>query len=390
MVDKEQDWEYGLRTEGHGTEGENVGPVVIGENGFHYRVSGENWGQLPEGCVYREGTAVAIDSQDQVYVFNRGTKPMIVFDTHGNPLRSWGDGVFANPHGVTIAPDDTVFCVDNGDSTVRQFTPDGELLMTLGTPHQPSPRMSGEPFSVPAHVAFDKRTGEFYVADGYSNARVHKYSPDGRLLFSWGESGTGDGQFNIVHNVVVDNDGWVYVADRENHRIQVFSPEGKYETQWGNLSRAAAICIDDRSGEELIYIGEYFCGIATNDIGTDLGPRVTVMNTRGKVLARVGRESYGDQSGRFLFPPRDSRGLPGRPVRGGGVLDRLWAAHGSAPRASLDAEAGQGSGLAVGSRPTKLEQIKSSRVGIYTGPVITHSARVGGVREHVAKGLGQA
>ena len=154
-----------------------------------------------------------------------------------------------------------------------------------------------------ADVAFDKRTGEFYVADGYSNARVHKYTPDGRLLFSWRESGTGDGQFNIVHNVIVDNDGWVYVADRENQRIQVFSSYGKYETQWGNLSRADAICIDDRSGEELIYIGEYFCGIATNDIGTDLGPRVTVINTRGKVLARVGRESYGDQSGRFYSPP---------------------------------------------------------------------------------------
>ena len=67
--------------------------------------------------------------------------------------------------------------MDNGDSTVRQFTLDGKLLMTLGTPHQPSPRMSGEPFCVPAHVAFDKRTGEFYVADGYSNARVHKYTP---------------------------------------------------------------------------------------------------------------------------------------------------------------------------------------------------------------------
>ena len=91
----------------------------------------------------------------------------------------------------------------------------------------------------------------------------------------------------------MDNDGWVYVADRENQRIQVFSSDGKYETQWGNLSRAAAICIDDRSGEELIYIGEYFCGIATNDIGTDLGPRVTVINTKGKVLARVGRERYG-------------------------------------------------------------------------------------------------
>ena len=193
MVNKEQDWEYGLRTEGHGTGSDSAGPVVIGENGFHYRVSGENWGNLPDGVVYQEGTAVAVDSRDQVYVFNRGTIPMLVFDRDGNLLRTWGGGVFANPHGVTVAPDGTLFCVDNGDSTVRQFTPDGELLMTLGTPHKPSPKMSGDPFCVPSHVAFDRRTGEFYVGDGYSNARVHKYSPDGKLLFSWGESGTGDG-----------------------------------------------------------------------------------------------------------------------------------------------------------------------------------------------------
>ena len=302
MVEQQQDWEYGLRTEGHGAGSQGAGPVVLGENGFNYRVSGENFGQLPEGCVYKEGTSVDVDSENQVYVFNRGTVPMIVFDSSGNVVRTWGEGVFTNPHGVTIAPDGTVFCVDNGDSTVRQFTAEGELLMMLGTPHQPSPKMSGDPFCVPAHVAFDKRTGEFYVADGYSNARVHKYSPDGELLFSWGESGTGDGQFNIVHNVVVDKDGWVYIADRENHRVQVFSSDGKYETQWGNLSRAAAICLNDSSGEELLYIGEYFCGIGTNDIGTDLGPRVTVMNTKGKVLARVGRESYGDQPGRFYSP----------------------------------------------------------------------------------------
>ena len=94
----------------------------------------------------------------------------------------------------------------------------------------------------------------------------------------------------------------MYVADRENHRIQVFSPDGRYETQWGNLSRAAAICIDDHTGEDLVYIGEYFCGIFTNDIGTDLGPRVIIMNTKGEVLAHVGRESYGDQTGRFYSP----------------------------------------------------------------------------------------
>ena len=302
MADKEQDWEFGIGTEGHGLDGQGSGPVTLGENGFKYQVSGNNWGNLPDGWVYKEGTSVDIDSKDQVYVFNRGTSPMIVFDTEGTVLRTWGEGVFKNPHAVTVAPDGTIFCVDNGDSTIRKFTPTGELLMTLGTPNKPSPKMSGEPFCVPAHVAFDKRTGEFYVADGYSNARVHKFSPDGKLLFSWGESGTGDGQFNIVHNVVVDSNGWVYVADRENHRVQIFSSDGKFETQWGNLSRAAAICIDDRSGQELVYIGEYFCGIRTNDIGTDLGPRLTVMNTKGEVLARVGRESYGEQTGRFYSP----------------------------------------------------------------------------------------
>lgn len=302
MVNKEPDWEFGVRTEDHMSEGQGAEPVVIGDSGYRYQVSGINWGNLPEGWVYKEGTSVDIDSKDQVYVFNRGTSPMIVFDAAGNVVRTWGEGVFKNPHAVTIAPDGSVFCVDNGDSTIRKFTPTGELLMTLGTPNKPSPKMSGEPFCLPAHVAFDKQTGDFYVADGYSNARVHKFSPDGKLLFSWGESGTGDGQFNIVHNVVVDSNGWVYVADRENHRIQIFSSEGRYETQWGNLSRAAAICIDDRSGEELVYIGEYFCGIRTNDTGTDLGPRITIMDTKGKVLARVGRESYGEQSGRFFSP----------------------------------------------------------------------------------------
>ena len=302
MADQQQDWEYGIQTEGHSDEALGTGPVILGENGFTYSVSGDNWGNLPDGWTYKEGTSVDVDSKDQVYVFNRGTCPMVVFDSEGNVLRAWGEGVFSNPHGVTIAPDDTVFCVDNGDSTVRQLTPEGKLLMTLGAPNCPSPKMSGIPFSKPAHVAFDKRTGDFYVADGYSNARVHKYTPDGQLLFSWGESGTAEGQFNIVHNLAVDSDGWVYVADRENHRIQVFSSEGKYETQWVNLSRAAAIYIDDRSGEELVYIGEYFCGIGSNDIGTDLGPRITVMNTRGEVLARIGRESYGSQTGRFYAP----------------------------------------------------------------------------------------
>ena len=284
--------------------------VELGTGRFRYEVSGEDWGNIPDGWTYKEATAVAVDSKDNVYVFNRGTHPMIVFDRGGEVLRTWGDGVFGNPHGLTIGPDNSVYCVDNGDHTVRKFTPEGKLLMTIGEADRPARAMSGEPFNRPAHLAVDPRNGDLYVADGYSNARVHRYSSDGKLQSSWGESGTQEGQFNIVHNIAIDAEGWVYVADRENHRVQVFDTDGRFETQWVGLSRAAAIDVDQR-GESLVYVGEYFCGIATNSMGTDLGPRVTILDTTGKVLARLGHESYGDEPGRFYSPHGiavDSRG----------------------------------------------------------------------------------
>ena len=284
--------------------------AILGSGRFTYEVSGDDWGNIPQDWTYKEATAVAVDSKDNVYVFNRGTHPVVVFDREGNLLRTWGDGIFDNPHGVTIGPDDTVYCVDNGDHTVRQFTAEGELLMTLGTKGRPSLAMSGDPFNTPAHLAVDRRNGDLYVADGYTNARVHKYSPDGKLLFSWGESGTGEGQFNIVHNIAADDEGWVYVADRENRRIQVFDGNGRFETQWVNLSRAATVWVEP-SGERLVYIGEYYGGIETNSMGTDLGPRVTILDNQGNLLARLGHQSYGDEIGRFHSPHGiavDSRG----------------------------------------------------------------------------------
>ena len=314
MTDVSAALEVGLPRDGHRAEDGPPGPVILGEGGYRYEVSGANWGNLPEGWFYREAAAVAVDQQDRVYVFNRGTKPMCVFDGDGNLLETWdwdqADG-FSNPHGVTVAPDGTLWCVDNGNDTVKHLTRDGRLLLTLGKANHPEPRMSNRPFSVPCHVGIDARTGEFYVADGYSNAAVHKYSPEGRHLLTWGESGTDEGQFNIVHNVKVDRDGWVYIADRENHRIQVFSSEGRFETQWVNLSRAACLDIDTSGERDIVYIGEYFTGIASNDVARNLGPRVTVMSTDGKVLARVGTEPYGSQAGRFFSPHGiavDSRG----------------------------------------------------------------------------------
>jgi DNA-binding beta-propeller fold protein YncE len=274
--------------------------VQLGSSSFTYEVSGENWGNLPNGWRYLEATAVAVDSKDEVYVFNRGGHPVIVFDQDGNFRRSWGEDVFTTPHGIAIGPDDSVYCTDAGDHTVRKFTPDGELMLTIGESGTHSPLMSGHPFNKPCHVAVDPRNGDIFVADGYGNARVHKYSGNGEYQFSWGESGTDPGQFNIVHNIATDREGRVYVADRENRRIQIFSPDGQYQEQWVNMSRAAAVIVDHRT--DLVYVGEYFGGQASNSTGTKLGPRVTILDIGGNVLARLSDEPYGDEPGRFYSP----------------------------------------------------------------------------------------
>ena len=283
--------------------------VALGTARFTYEVA-EGWGKLPPGWSFKEAAAVGVDAKDNVYVFNRGAHPMIIFDRQGHFLRSWGEGVFPRAHGITMGPDDTIFCTDDADHTVRKCTLEGKVLLTLGTPGKPAPFMSGRPFNRCTHVAIDPRNGDFYVSDGYGNARVHKHAPDGKPLFSWGESGTDPGQFNIVHNICTDRDGWVYVADRENHRVQVFDPNGKYQTQWVNLARPCGLYIDQK-GDQRVYVGELGVAIASNREATGLGPRVSVLDIQGNVLARLGDQPPGEQVGRFIAPHGvciDSRG----------------------------------------------------------------------------------
>ena len=275
--------------------------TLLGAGRFTYEVSGEEWGNLPEEWGYKEATGVAVDSKDNLYISNRGEHPMIVLDPEGNLIRTWGEGLFDDPHGVTIGPDDSVYCVDRDDHTVRKFTTEGKLMMTIGSEDHPSALMGGDPFNMPTHLAVDRRNGDLYVADGYSNARVHKFSPDGKLLFSWGESGTDAGSFNIPHNIAADNDGWVYVADRENRRIQVFDSNGKYETTWNDFAPAACVYVD-HTPEQFVYVGEYFGGILTNSSGARLGPRITILDVKGTVLARLSDKPFGEEAGRFYAP----------------------------------------------------------------------------------------
>ena len=153
--------------------------VVLGSGEHRYRVV-ENWAKLPDGWSFKDVAAVAVDGKDQVYVFNRGEHPMMVFDREGNFLRSWGEGVFHRAHGLHIDAHDNLYCTDDGDHTVRRCTTAGKIELTIGVPGKPAPFMSGEPFHRCTHTALSPK-GEIYVSDGYGNARVHKYSPDGKL-----------------------------------------------------------------------------------------------------------------------------------------------------------------------------------------------------------------
>src|SRR5262250_624795 len=282
--------------------------VQLGSGEYAFEVN-ENWAKVPDEITLGDCAAVGVDRQNRVYAFNRGEHPVAVFDADGNLLRTWGEGVFHRPHGVHMGPDDTIYLTDDGDHTVRKCTLDGKILLEIGIPGRPAPFMSLQPFNRCTHTALSP-DGHIYVSDGYSNACVHKYSPDGKRLFSWGEPGTDPGQFNLPHNIGCDADGWVYVADRENHRVQVFDGNGKYETQWNNLHRPCGLFMPPGKCP-VCYIGELCAVQPVSRNVPNLGPRVTIVDHTGKRISRLGGLGPGLGPTEFLAPHGlavDSRG----------------------------------------------------------------------------------
>ena len=258
----------------------------------------EGWAKLPQGWNFKECADVAVDSKDRVYAFNRGAHPVIVFDRDGTCLSSWGEGVFDSAHGICIGPDDSVYCVDNGDHTVRKFTSDGELLMTLGAKDRPAPRFSGAAFNLPTDLAVSPKTGDLFISDGYGNARVHKYSAEGQHIMSWGSSGIDEGQFVIPHNVTVDEEDNVYVADRECHRVQVFDSNGRLQAIWNNIWKPSGIKVGLDGN---VYIAELI-GDGYFADAPDVGHRVSIYTRSGKLLSRLGDSQWGEGTGQFVSP----------------------------------------------------------------------------------------
>ncbi|MFC1526048.1 peptidyl-alpha-hydroxyglycine alpha-amidating lyase family protein [Candidatus Latescibacterota bacterium] len=281
-------------------------PVRVGE-GDHAFEELADWAQLPDSWSFREVVDVVVDSRDRVCVFNRGEHPVIILDPDGSFVASWGEGMFTRPHGLTPGPDGTLYCADDDGHCIHRYTWDGQLQLTIGTRDQGAPAHSGEPFCRPTKVAVDPRSGDLYIADGYGNARVHKYSAQGEHLFSWGEYGTDPGQFNLVHSVCTDSEGRVYVADRENHRVQIFDDRGKYLGQWNNMHRPCGLSI----AGDLAYIGQLPTHLEVNAPYPNIGACVTIHDLDGNRLARLGGAHPGEEPGQFTAPHGaavDSRG----------------------------------------------------------------------------------
>ena len=279
--------------------------TTVGTGQYTYEMI-ENWGNLPQGWTFGDVSAVAVDSQDRVYVFHRKDPPIIVFDREGNFISSWGNGSINFAHGLHIGPDDVIYLTDRDDHVALKFTLDGRVLMILGTRGQPSDTgctedsgtvlRAAEPFNKPAGMVRSP-SGDLYVADGYRNSRVHRFSANGDLISSWGNPGkTAPNEFHVPHCLWVNRQGVVYVCDRDNSRIQVFSATGDFMAQWTQMYRPTSIYMD---ANETVYISE-------------LAPRVSVWDKQGNLLARwqspAGHWIYGDSRGDlYLAEPGTQR-----------------------------------------------------------------------------------
>ncbi len=285
--------------------------ISVGGGGFMYSPV-EGWGSGPTGHELGLVSAVVTDSKDRVYIFNRAPETaVLIFDRDGNFLDSWGEDIFVSPHSIWIDADDLLYLTDTGDHTLRRCTTDGSVQQTWGIPGRTG--APGAPFNRPTW-AMTAPSGALYVTDGYGQSRVHKFAQSGDLLLSWGEEGSGPGQFKLPHAVWVDRNERVYVVDRENNRIQIFDSEGVYLDEWRGFQRPQGIFVD---ANDIVYVAE-------------ARPGVKILTLSGEVLAEWG--DAGDLPGQFRQFPHsiwaDSHGdLYVGEVTGHGLFQKFARIH---------------------------------------------------------------
>jgi hypothetical protein len=193
-----------------------------------------SWPQKPADFKWAEMPGVAVDAKDQVYIFTRSTPPVQVYDAGGKFIRAWGSDTI-NPksaHHIKIDHDGNVWISDIHDHVVQKYTPEGKLLLTIGT--RGVAGRDKTHFNQPTDMAITKN-GDVFVSDGYGNARVVHFDKTGKYQNEWGELGSKPGQFSIPHAIAADSKGRIYVADRNNVRIQIFDHKGKLLDVWNNV-----------------------------------------------------------------------------------------------------------------------------------------------------------
>lgn len=269
--------------------------MAYGSGKYTYELD-QKWAKLPEGTQFGQVTSAATDSKGNVYVFNRSDRPMFVFDRAGRYITDWGADVFGNRSSHTVfIHRDTLYCTDWVEHVVQKMTPEGKVLGTMGTKGVPGDsgnvagsdviaqldtiKRAGPPFNRPTKLIVAPN-GDMYATDGYGNAAVHHFSADGKLIRTWGGPGQGPGQFRLPHGLYVSKDGKVYVADRENSRVQVFNSGGEFIEQWANWMRPADVFIDP---DGVIYVAE-------------IDGRITITDPDHNIIARFGETPDPTQS----------------------------------------------------------------------------------------------
>ena len=188
-------------------------------------------------------SAMAGDAKGNVYIIHRpedkNLDPIVVADSKGNVIHSWGKGMFDIPHGIRVDPQGNVWTIDAHKSVITKFTADGKKLMEISVGDIPD---ATRPFCGATDVTFAKN-GHIFASDGYCNARVIEYTADGKKLKEFGKKGKGQGEFINAHDVSISPDGKLFVADRENGRLQWFDMDGKFlgEKHFGGQLFAVAI-----------------------------------------------------------------------------------------------------------------------------------------------------
>jgi sugar lactone lactonase YvrE len=261
---------------------------IVGTGKYTYEMH-EDWAKLPAGWKM-PAAAVYGDNEDRVYCFNRDPEhPICIFDQDGNYLSSWGKGVFAFPHAIILDKQQNVWVVERNNGQIMKFTKGGRRLMTIGVKGYRSQTgadntdfgsngwklvtRGAEPFNLPAGIALND-AGEIFIADGYANARVHKFSNDGKLLMSWGGPGKGPGQFNLPHGCWIDRRGRLLICDRENDRVQAFTQDGKHLATWPSKLIGPAVMYVD--SDDTVYVAEHNGGL------------ISILNLDGQRLAQWG------------------------------------------------------------------------------------------------------